>query len=244
MAQTPIEPGPTTPAQPTPKKKGVLGNLMMNIIIPTIIMTQLNDENRLGPVWSMLIALAFPLGYGLHQYWQTRKTNMISVLGLISITLTGGMALLKLPPQYIAIKEAAIPGILGLATVISMYTPYPFVRTLLFNDEILQVDKINAALEALGNKAAFARTLKISSWMIAFSFVLSSILNYVLAKWVVVSQPGTPEFTAELGRMTLLSYPVIVLPSTVILTGSLFYLISNIEKLTQLKMEDIMIGSN
>ncbi|PHV12427.1 MFS transporter [Chitinimonas sp. BJB300] len=216
----------------------------MNIIIPTVIMTQLNAENRLGPVWSMLVALAFPLGYGLHQYWQTRKANMISILGLISITLTGGMALLKLPPQYIAIKEAAIPSILGLATVISMYTPYPFVRTILFNDDILQIDKINAALKTLGNEAAFARTLNTSSWLIASSFVLSAILNYVLAKWIVVSQPGTPEFTAELGRMTLLSYPVIVLPSTVILAGSLFYLISNVEKLTQLKMEDIMIGSN
>ncbi|WP_199065255.1 VC0807 family protein [Chitinimonas sp. BJB300] len=244
MAQTPIEPGPITPAQPTPKKPGVVGNLLMNIIIPTVIMTQLNAENRLGPVWSMLVALAFPLGYGLHQYWQTRKANMISILGLISITLTGGMALLKLPPQYIAIKEAAIPSILGLATVISMYTPYPFVRTILFNDDILQIDKINAALKTLGNEAAFARTLNTSSWLIASSFVLSAILNYVLAKWIVVSQPGTPEFTAELGRMTLLSYPVIVLPSTVILAGSLFYLISNVEKLTQLKMEDIMIGSN
>lgn len=244
MAQMPIEPARNAPAQPTQKKPGVFGNLLMNIIIPTVIMTQLNDENRLGPVWSMLVALMFPLGFGLHEYWQTRKTNLISILGLVSILLTGGMALLKLPPQYIAIKEAAIPSILGLACVISMYTPYPFVRTLLFNEEIMQVGKIDAALQRLGTENEFSRTLQLSSWLIASSFLLSAVLNYLLAKWIVVSQPGTPEFTAELGRMTMLSYPVIVLPSTLILAGALFFLVNRIEKLTQLKLEEIMQGSH
>lgn len=244
MANTPIEPASGNLAQTGKKKPGVLGNLVMNIIIPTIFMTQLNDEHRLGPVWSMLIALLFPLGYGLHEYWQTRKTNLISILGLVSIVLTGGMALLKLPPEYIAIKEAAIPSILSLACIISMYTPYPFVRTLLFNDDVMQVGKIRQALQALGTEAAFARTLTVSSWLIASSFVLSAVLNYALAKWIVVSQPGTAAFTAEIGRMTLLSYPVIVLPSTVILAGSLFYLVNRIEKLTQLPLEEIMNGAS
>jgi len=226
LAHSPIDSVPPT-AAPAPNKPSLMGNLLMNIIIPTVIMTQLNDENRLGPVWSMLVALMFPLGYGIRE-------------GLISIMLTGGMALLKLPPEYIAIKEAAIPTLLGLLTVISIKTPYPLVRTFLYNEQVLQVDKIAAALKQYGNERRFDQVLTNSSWLIASSFLLSGVLNYVLAKWIVVSQPGTPAFTAELGRMTLLSYPVIVLPSTLVLAATLYYLISNIEKLTHMAMADIM----
>ncbi|MDN3576233.1 VC0807 family protein [Chitinimonas viridis] len=239
MAHSPIDSVPPT-AAPAPNKPSLMGNLLMNIIIPTVIMTQLNDENRLGPVWSMLVALMFPLGYGIREYLTSRKTNFISILGLISIMLTGGMALLKLPPEYIAIKEAAIPTLLGLLTVISIKTPYPLVRTFLYNEQVLQVDKIAAALKQYGNERRFDQVLTNSSWLIASSFLLSGVLNYVLAKWIVVSQPGTPAFTAELGRMTLLSYPVIVLPSTLVLAATLYYLISNIEKLTHMAMADIM----
>ncbi len=35
-------------------------------------------------------------------------------LGLISVLLTGGIGLLELDPQWLAIKEAAIPGIIGI----------------------------------------------------------------------------------------------------------------------------------
>ena len=36
----------------------------------------------------------------------------------------------------------------------------------------------------------------------AFSFLVSAILNFGLARYIVKSQPGTEEFAAELGKMT------------------------------------------
>ena len=75
--------------------------------------------------------------------------------------------------------------------------------------------------------------------MVAGSFFLSSALNYILAKVVLVSQPGTVEFTEELGKMTALSFPIIAVPSTLVLMGTLFYLLRHIQKLTHLKLEDI-----
>ena len=42
-----------------------------------------------------------------------------------------------------------VPTLLGIATLISVYTRYPLVRTFLYNDQILQIEKVSAALREL-----------------------------------------------------------------------------------------------
>lgn len=221
------------------KPHHILANLAFNIIIPTVILTKLSSEDYLGPAYSIIVALAFPVIYGLRDYLKTHKTNFFSVLGIVSVVLTGGMSLLQLDPQYIAIKEAAIPALLGLATLFSMRTDYPLVKTFLFNEQILQISKVKEALAQHDSEAAFESKLDVAGYMVASSFFLSSVLNYLLAKYILVSQPGTVEFTAELGKMTALSFPVIALPSTIVLMSALFYLLHHIKKLTHLDVEDI-----
>lgn len=221
------------------KASGMLANLAFNIIIPTLILTKLSSNDYLGPVYSIVVALSFPIIYGLRDYAKSRKANFFSILGIISVVLTGGMSLLQLDPQYIAIKEAAIPAIFGLVTIYSVRTSYPLVKTFLYNDQILQIGKVQSALLAYNNELNFEAKLTNASYMVAGSFFLSSALNYILAKVVLVSQPGTVEFTEELGKMTALSFPIIAVPSTLVLMGTLFYLLRHIQKLTHLKLEDI-----
>ncbi|MEQ9565027.1 MAG: VC0807 family protein [Pseudomonadales bacterium] len=115
----------------TPQRENLLLNILLNIVIPTIILTRFSGEDRLGPQLGIIIALAFPIAYGVRDYFRAYKINFFSALGVVSVTLTGGMSLLELDPQYIAIKEAAIPAIFGLATLISLKTRYPLVRTFL-----------------------------------------------------------------------------------------------------------------
>ena len=229
-----------TPASPKQQKPGnMLINIGFNIVIPTLILTKLSGDDYLGPVYSIIVALAFPIGFGLREYTQTQKTNFFSLLGIFSVVMTGGMSLLQLDPQYIAIKEAAIPAIFGLATLFSVRTKYPLVRTFLFNEQVLQIHKVKDALEKNQAEQAFEQKLTIASYMVASSFFMSSALNYVLAKVILVSEPGTTAFTEELGKMTALSFPVIAVPSTIVLMATLFYLLHHIQKLTHLKADDI-----
>lgn len=223
----------------TPEKHSFLANLAFNIIIPTVIMTKLSGEDYLGPVYAIVIALAFPVVFGIRDYLKSHKPNFFSILGVISVLLTGSMSLLKLDPEYIAIKEAAIPALFGIATLISMHTRYPLVRTFLFNDQILQIEKVRQALSEFNNERAFDSKLRNASFMVAGSFFLSSVLNYALAKYILVSEPGTVAFTEELGKMTALSFPVIALPSTIILMIALYYLLHHIQKMTHLELDDI-----
>jgi hypothetical protein len=228
-------------AEPASKKENPLINILVNIAIPTIIMIKLSDEQYLGPKIALVLALAFPLCYGIWDYSQRKKVNLFSALGFISVLLTGGISLLELDPKYIAIKEAAIPGILGLATFLSMYTRYPLVKTLLLNDSVMEVDKINAALEHEGNQEPFRKVLMNSTYLVTASFTLSSALNYILAKTIVVAPAGSEEYTQQLGKMNALSFPVIALPTMIILIVAMIYLFKSITRLTNLPLEELMV---
>ncbi len=228
----------------TEKNESLLLNLALNILIPTLILTKFSGEAHLGPQLGVIVALAFPIGYGVYDFFQQRKVNLFSALGVISVLLTGGIALLQLDPQYIAIKEAAIPALIGIATLASTYTRYPLVRVFLYNDKVLQTDKIAHQLSQKGNERAFDAALVNASYMVAASFFLSAVLNYVLAKVLVVSAPGTEAFNSELGKMTAYSYVVILIPSIAVMMAALFYLFRQITKLTGLSLEEVFHEQN
>jgi len=214
-------------------------SLGINIIIPALILMKLSSEDRLGPVFGLIVALAFPLTYGILDGVRRRRFNFISALGVVSILLTGGIGLLQLDTKWIAIKEAAVPGVIGLVVVLSMRTRYPIVRSLLYNDKIIDVPTVEAALEHHGNRTDFGRRLERASWLVACSFFLSAVLNFVLARIIVTSPAGTVAFNEELGRMTALSYPVIALPSMAVMFVALWYLFRSISRLTHLEFEQI-----
>jgi intracellular septation protein A len=233
----------TTPQQPQPKKKksGFLSNLLINVVLPAVILSRFSGDDALGPVWAVVIALAFPLLFGLWELKQSGKVNFFSILGIVSVLLTGGISLLQLPPSYIAVKEALIPALIGLIVLISQYTAFPFVKKLLINPDLLDTDKLYQALAAKDNSALFEQKMARAGYLVAAAFFLSAVLNYVLAKAIVVSAPGTSAYAEELGRMTWLSYPVITLPVMVMLMAAIIYMFRQIGKLTGRSLEDFIL---
>ena len=88
----------------------MLLNLLCNLVLPTLILTKLSGDNYLGIKLAIVVALAFPIIYGIHDFLTRGKLNFFSGLGIASVTLTGGISLLEMDAVYIAIKEAAIKG--------------------------------------------------------------------------------------------------------------------------------------
>ena len=233
---------PSSPEQRTEPKENVFANMAFNIIIPVVIMSYASKPEYLGPLWSIVVALTFPVAYGSYELLQSKKWNMFSILGIVSVLLTGTFSLLKLPAEYIAIKEAAIPGLIGIAVLVTRYMKKPLIKILVLNDKIINWDALNTALEKNFAVAAFEKKIDVSNYIVASSFFLSSALNYGLAKWILVSEPGTTAYTEELGRMTALSYPVIVIPSMILLMGAIFYLFNQMKKMTGEDIETFMRG--
>ena len=227
----------TDTAKPNP-----LIELLITLIIPSLILMKFSDPTNLGAVNALLLALAFPLFWGGRDLLTRHKINPFAALGVVSLLLTGGIGLLQLDTQWLAIKEAAIPGLIGLAVAISAYTRNPLVRVLLYTPALMNVERIQSSLAERGNHAAFESRLKIATWMLAGSFLFSAVMNYFLATWIVVSPTGTPAFNEELGRLTLLSYPMIALPSMLIMMAALYYLARSIRELAGLKLTDALKG--
>ena len=225
----------TDAAKPNP-----LFELLVNIVIPSVILMKLSSPENLGAVKALLLALAFPLAWGTRDLLRRRKLNFFAALGFISVLLTGGIGLLQLDTQWLAVKEAAVPGLIGLAVVISTHTRYPLVRTLLYTPALIDVARVQQQLEARGTAQEFEARLKTATYWLGATFFFSAAMNYWLATWIVVSPTGSAAFNEELGRLTLVSYPMIALPSMLMMLAVLYYLARTIHRLTGLKLTDVL----
>jgi hypothetical protein len=235
---------PATPTENAPvRKPRPLVDLLVSIVIPAVILMKFSADDALGATTALIVALAFPLGRGLFERLRYKTLNFIAVLGLISILLTGGIGLLALDPQWLAIKEAAIPALLGIAVLVSTRTRYPLIRTLLFNPAVPDVRKIRQQLDNLGNTSAFENRLLNATYLLSGTFFFSATMNYSLATWIVSSPAGSVAFNEELGRLTLLSYPVIAIPSMLMMLAILYYLWRTIHGMTGLAFEEILVSS-
>jgi len=225
----------TTQSKPNP-----LLEIGITVLVPAFILMKLSSPERLGPIGALLLALAFPLTWGLWHGVRHRKLNWFSVLGVVSTLLTGGIGLLKLDAQWLAVKEAAVPGLIGLVVLGSNFTKSPLIRVLVFNAQLFDVEKVNHALAARHNTVPFELRLRAGTFLLAGTFFFSSAANYFLARYFVSAPAGTEAFNEQLGRLTLLSYPVIAIPSMLMMMGLMFWLARGAKQLTGMDLGDML----
>lgn len=223
-------------------KPNPLLEIAITIIVPAVILMKWSGAEDLGALRALLLALAFPLGWGLWDAMRRRRLNWLAVLGVVSTLLTGGIGLLALDAQWLAVKEAAVPGLIGLAVLASYWTRWPLIRILIFNADLFDVERVQQALEQRRSAVQFELRLRTGTLLLAGTFFFSAVANYVLARWVVTSPAGTEAFNQELGRLTLLSYPVIALPSMAMMIGLLYWLARGLKQMTGLDLADMLRG--
>jgi hypothetical protein len=218
----------------------MIANLVCNIAIPALVLSKLSAPERLGPVFALVLAVAFPLGYGLWDFGRRRKFNFISGIGFASTLLTGGFGLARVDGIWFAVKEASVPLVIGLMVLLSLKSRSPLIREFVYNDQVIDVPKVDAALAARGARGEFERLMARVGRLVAASFLVSAALNFVLARWLLTAPSGTPEFNAQLAKMQVLSWPVIVIPSMAMMMFALFFLFRGVKRLTGLGLEDVL----
>ncbi|MFS2262830.1 VC0807 family protein [Vibrio vulnificus] len=223
----------------TAKKSNPLVEILFNVFVPSFILMKFSGEEHLGTALALVVALLFPIVYGGMDLIRNKKFNFISALGFVSVLLTGGIGLLELDTKWLALKEALIPGLIGLAVFGSTFTRYPLMQKMVLNDTVLNLDLITKRLKERGKTDAFERCLMSSNYLFASTFAFSSVMNYFLATWIVTSPAGTVEFNEELGKLTLYSYPVIAIPSMLMMFGIFYYVWRQIRSMTSLDTEQI-----
>ena len=229
-----------TPTAPPSKPENLLYNLICNLALPTAIQTWGSGERGLGPNLGLAVALLFPLAYGVYDFATRRKFNFLSALGFTSILITGGFGLMHLDGFWFAVKDGAVPALIGLAVLVSMRTRSPLVQELLLNPQVIDLARVEAALAARNTRPDFEQLLKRSSHLLALSFFLSAFLNFGLARLIITGQPGTEVFVQQLAKMHWASLGGAVLPSMAMMMYAMWRLIKGMIRLTDLTLDEVL----
>ena len=144
-----------------------------------------------------------------------------------------------------AIKESAVPAILGIITIITLKTKKPLVRLFLYNPEIIKVSLVDQKLMELDTKDNFDRLLVKCTWLIGLSFAVSAVLNFILSRMIVTTEPSINKiaFNDEVGQMMGWSLPVISIPCMLVSGYAFWLLFKGIKEFTGLSMEEVMAQS-
>ncbi len=252
-----------------PPQENPLTNILVNVIIPILALSYLSKDPELveklgktprpwhlGPVWALAIALVLPISYGIWFFAKHRKANFFSILGLISVLLTGGLTLYlwqkdgsvrPSAPILFGIKEASIPFILGLAIFFSHWTKTPLLNTFLYSPQIFDIKRIVRVVEERDAMPAYAQLLFSSTIIFAASFLVSTAANFLLAQYFLGGidfgnqDAAREEYNKGVAKLTGWSFAVIGLPILLILFFVLWRLVKGLRELTGLETEEILL---
>ncbi len=245
-----------------------LANILINVLIPVLVLSFLSKDPaiqeklgkpahfwHLGPLYAMVVALALPLGYGIHHFIKTRKPNFFSGLGLVSILLTGGLTVYLWNKDgsvkenaglLFGLKEASIPLVLGIAILTSARSNAPLLNVFLYNDNLFDIPKIEQKIKELGKTEAYRNLLVQSTRLFSASFFLSSVMNLGLCRWFFRAFDHTAidaleTYNGIVGKVTGWGFAVIGVPILVFLFLILRRLLKGLNELTGLKDEELML---
>lgn len=227
-----------------PKENGLL-NLVFNIVLPVLILNKLSKF--IGPLWALILALAFPLGYGAYDLIKRKKFNAFSALGLLNVLFTGGLALLGLNGFWFAVKEAAFPALVGLFVLGSAFTKKPFIEALFLNPSLMKVELLEERLKEHGKQKDFHDHMKKATVWLSLSFAFSAVCNFVLARKIFINIDTTLSADAQstvlneqIAQMTTWSMGIIMVPSMIFLMGIFWYLMKGIKAYSGLSTEELL----
>jgi hypothetical protein len=245
-----------------------LANILINVLIPVLALSYLSKDPEfqqaigkavrpwhIGPVKALVVALAFPIGYGAWHFIKTRKANFFSALGLVSVLLTGGLTIFlwnqdgTVKPNaaiLFGLKEASIPLILGLAVIGSHYTASPLLRVFLYSDSFFDIPKIERRVEETQSHGRYRQILLRATLLFATSFFISTLMNFGLALFFLGDLDHGAANARELynervAKLTGWGFAVIGVPILVFLFFTLRSLLKSLGALTGFKEEELML---
>ncbi len=252
-----------------PPQENPLTNILVNVIIPILALSYLSKDPELlekmgktarfwhlGPLKALIIALVLPISYGVWFFVRHRKANFFSILGLVSVLLTGGLTLYlwqadgsvrPSAPVLFGIKEASIPLVLGLAIFVSHWTKTPLLNTFLYSPQIFDIERIVKEVKAREVMPGYAKLLFSSTIIFAASFLVSTAANFCLAQYFLGGidfgnqEAAREEYNKGVAKLTGWSFAVIGVPILLILFFVLWRLVHGLRKLTGLETEEILL---
>ena len=236
-----------------------LANILINVLIPVFALSFMSKDGdklwHIGAAKAMYVALIPPIAYGIWYFFKTKKMNVFSLLGLLSVALTGGLTIYlwnqdgTVKPNaaiLFGIKEACIPFVLGIAVLLSHRGKTPLLNAFLYNDSVFNIPLIEKSVAEKNQQDTYAKLLWQSTMLFASSFAVSAVLNLGLALHFLGQLDHTAAdakkvYNEQVGKITGWGFVVIGLPLLVVLGFTLWRLMGGLKKITGLDQDGIMM---
>lgn len=214
---------------------------LINILIPIIVLRFLSGDDRLGPIPALLLAIGIPVIFGVYTLGRSHKVNFTTVVGIVSVLLTGTIGLLELDTRYFAIKEGAVPMLFAAFIVMSNQTRFPVVK--LLADQVVIRGQVDATLQRLGREAQYQAHLMRTGVYWAGIMALSGFVKFSLASRIVTSPPGTVAFNQDLAHLHAIQVPTSMALTMILMMLLVAYLVRGISRITGLPARETFKGS-
>ena len=215
---------------------------IVNIALPIAILFLFSDEDRLGPLPALLLAVAIPALYGTWGLVRSRKVNAMSVMGIVSVLLTGAIAVLRLDAGLFAVKEAIVPLGFAALLLISNRSEFPLVK-LLF-DVVQRKDRVERAVRDVDGEAAYRVHLERCGAIWAGIMALSGVMKFSLASLVVNAQPGTKAFNTELATYELVQISTSMLVTMLLILSLIWHIGKGTGRIVGLPPSQVLRGGD
>lgn len=218
-----------------------LADLILTVVLPSFVLDQLSAPARLGPAGALAVSLMFPITFAVWCWWKRTGWNVFSLIGFITVLLSGGLGLLKLDAFWFALKESAMPLALGAAFPLSHRFGKPLITALVMQPHLINLHAVTGALDTAERKAAYHGALRRGSWAIGLATIGSSAGNFLLALHLLKGKdPGGEAFVKGIGTLNWASVVVIGVPLCAVMLLVFAWLIRRIQSITGLERADLM----
>jgi hypothetical protein len=213
---------------------------ILNIFLPVVILLTLSDERRLGALPALLLAVAIPAAYGIWELARSRTVNASSILGIVSVFMTGVIAVFKLDTELFAVKEAAIP--IGFAAVLLVTNRMSFPVVKLLVDMVQRRERVERIVSEQGQELAYRRHIERSGTIWAGIMLLSGVLKFILSSVIMTADAGTREFNTQLATYELVQIPTTMLLTMVLILSLIFFIAKGTGSLIGLAPSEVLRG--
>lgn len=165
----------------------------------------------LSPYWAYALSGVLPSVYLALDAWRRGSLNPFGVFLLAGSISNALVSFLRLEGVYFALKDASHSLLLIVACGVSIALRRPLFEFLFYGLLAPETAPQQAQLKAALARPDIRRALSWATACVALKALLLAVISYAVARLVVVSAFGAPDFNAQVARAHALTFPFFLL---------------------------------
>jgi hypothetical protein len=199
-------------------------DVLMGAVVPILVLSYLSDP--LGAVPAYLVSALAPVGWVLADLvFITGRFNFITgVLGLNAI-VRGLLAFWFVDGALYALKDTVGSILMVVAFGGSLVVGRPLLGAFVAQALDPRTPEQETSLARLLIERPVAKTLLISTAMIALLNAVTALINFLLNLWIVTAPFGTGEFNSQVARVNAITRITLGIPEFLAMGLAIWFII-------------------